>query len=72
MRYKSNLSCSESICRNWTPAAEECYSLGCNCSKCNVYRFYFSGSSFKCKMKEIVIELVRKFGKPNGGNMERA
>ncbi len=72
MRYKYNVSCSETICKNWTPAAEECYFLGCNCSKCNVYKFYFSGSNFKCRMKEIVIELVRKYGKPVVTKTEQA
>ena len=65
MIYRYNVSCSETICKNWTKAAEECYLLGCNCSKCNIYKIYFSKSVFKCKMKETVIELVRKYGKPD-------
>jgi len=64
MIYKSNVSCSETICKNWTPAAKDCYFIGCNCSNCNIYKIYFSENNFKCRMKEIVIELVRKYGKP--------
>ena len=67
MIYKYNVSCYETICKNWTPTAEECYNIGCNCSKCNIYKIYFSGSYFKCRMKETVFELVRKFGKPKTG-----
>ena len=63
--YRYNVSCSETICKNWTPTAKECYQLGCNCSKCNLYKIYFTKSLFKCKMKETVIELVRKYGKPD-------
>ena len=65
MIYKYNVSCSETICKNWTPTAEECYYLGCNCNKCSIHKFYFSDSNYKCRMKETVIELVRKFGKPD-------
>lgn len=65
MIYKYNVSCSETNSKNWTPTAEECYRIGCNCSKCNIYKIYFSENYFKCRMKETVIELVRKLGKPN-------
>ena len=62
--YRYNVSCSETNSKNWTQTAIDCYSLGCNCSKCNIYKIYFSKSIFKCKMKESVIELVRKLGIP--------
>ncbi len=65
MIYKYNVSCSETNSKNWTPTAKECYQIGCNCSKCNIYKIYFSGKYFRCRMKETVIELVRKLGKPN-------
>ena len=64
MRYRYNVSCSETISKNWTQTAVDCYSIGCNCSKCNLNKIYFSQSTFKCKMKETVIELVRKIGIP--------
>ncbi len=64
MNYKYNVACSEMTSKNWTPTAVECYKLGCNCSKCNLNKLYFSDSIFKCKMKDTVIELVRRFGAP--------
>ena len=64
MKYKYNVSCSESISKNWTPTAIDCYKSGCACSKCNLYKLYFKNSNTKCKMKETVIELVRRIGTP--------
>lgn len=64
MRYKYNVSCNETIGKVWTPTALDCYELGCICSKCNIYKIYFEKSAYKCKMKEKVFELVRKYGKP--------
>ena len=71
MIYKYNVSCSETISKNWTPSAIECYQLGCNCSKCNLYKFLFKDSLSKCKMKETVIELVRRFGSPIGSGSDK-
>ena len=64
MEYRYNVSCSETNSKNWTPSAIDCYLLGCACSKCNIYKFYFLKGDAKCKMKETVIELVRRFGVP--------
>lgn len=64
MSYKYNVSCSETLSKNWTPTAIDCYNIGCSCSKCNLHKIYFSKSTNKCKMKETVIELVRKIGAP--------
>ena len=64
MNYRYNVSCSETNSKNWTPTAVDCYALGCACSKCNIYRFYFLNTGGRCKMKDTVIELVRKFGAP--------
>lgn len=64
MRYKYNVSCSETISKNWTPAAMDCYFIGCSCSRCNLYKIYFMNTDFHCKMKETVIELVRRYGAP--------
>ncbi len=66
MKYKYNVSCSETVSKNWTPTARDCYLIGCSCSKCNLYKFYFSDSGVRCKMKETVIELVRRLGAPKG------
>lgn len=64
MEYRYNVSCSETISKKWTQSASDCYLIGCNCSRCSLYKIYFAGSIFKCKMKETVIELVRKYGIP--------
>lgn len=64
MGYRYNVSCSETTASNWTPTAIDCYFLGCNCSKCLLNELYFKNSVYKCKMKETVIELVRKNGAP--------
>ena len=44
----------------WTKSAKDCYFIGCTCSKCKIYEIIGS----KCRMKAAVLELVRKFGKP--------
>ncbi len=64
MNYKYNVSCSETTTKNWTPTAIDCYRIGCSCFKCNLYKIYFSNTNMKCRMKETVIELVRRFGVP--------
>ena len=64
MRYKYNVSSSKTIAQNWTPTAIDCYLLGCSCYKCNLYKIYFLGNRYQCKMKDVVLELVRKFGVP--------
>ena len=46
--------------RRWAQSAIECYSIGCNCSKCYLREILHG----KCKMKGAVLELVRRFGKP--------
>ncbi len=64
MGYRCNVSCSETTAKNWTQSAIDCYEIGCRCSVCNLHRLYFKNSFFKCRMKETVIELVRKNGIP--------
>ena len=70
MRYKYNVSCSETVSKKWTPSAIDCYMLGCVCKKCNLYKIYFLNNPVKCKMKETVIELVRRFGIPETDKYE--
>lgn len=70
MNYRYNVSCSETISRTWTPSAIECYEIGCQCYKCNLYKLYFKNSSTKCMMKPTVIELVRKIGTPQEKDYE--
>ena len=64
MQYRYNVSCSETISKNWTQTAIDCYLLGCVCSKCNIYKIYFMNTNSKCMMKNTVIELVRRLGTP--------
>jgi len=64
MEYRYNVSCSETLNKKWTQSAIDCYSIGCMCTKCNLYKVFFSTRNLKCRMKETVIELVRKIGKP--------
>ena len=35
-----------------------------SCSKCNLYKIYFIKSGIRCRMKDTVIELVRRLGIP--------
>ena len=44
----------------WTQSSIDCYKIGCNCSKCNIKKII----NTKCYMKQVVIELVKKFGAP--------
>jgi len=64
MEYKYNVSCSETLNKKWTQSAIDCYKIGCRCSKCNLFKVFFSKRNYKCRMKEVVIELVRQVGVP--------
>ena len=44
----------------WTQAAKECYDRNCICRGC----IYFEKLETRCFMKQTVLALVRKFGKP--------
>ena len=44
----------------WTRQAALCYYLGFNCNKCDLPEDIIK----ICHMKPVVLELVRKFGKP--------
>lgn len=46
--------------RSWTKASKECYRNGCMCFKCSLPE----DLKPRCKMKPVVLELVKKFGKP--------
>lgn len=64
MVSKSNVSKSETCNKIWTKSAEDCYAIGCMCSKCSLFKFFFSKRKYKCKMKDTVLELVRLIGVP--------
>ena len=44
----------------WTKSSIDCYFLGCQCQKCEVYKIIGN----KCRMKLTVLELVRRHGVP--------
>lgn len=46
--------------KRWTISARDCYFRGCVCLGCPTYKILET----KCRMKQTVLELVRKFGKP--------
>lgn len=46
----------------WSKTAIECYEIGCQCKKCDLPKKI--ESEFKCGMKTVVLELVKKFGAP--------
>lgn len=48
------------VARRWTRSAVECYEIGCMCSRCYLPLIMET----PCQMKIVVMELVRKFGKP--------
>ena len=45
---------------HWTQSARECYEIGCRCNNCLLYIILGK----KCRMKQAVFELVRKYGAP--------
>ena len=65
MVYEYNVSNCETNYKKWTPTAIDCYKIGCNCSKCNLYKLFFSTTDSKCMMKFAVFGLVRNIGAPN-------
>jgi len=50
----------------WTKQAKDCYFIGCNCSKCTIHDVLGD----KCKMKRVVLELVKTYGKPDEDDFE--
>lgn len=64
MGYKYNVSSSSKTNKIWTQSAIDCYNLGCECSSCTLYKSFFFGKPFECKMKDTVIELIKQVGTP--------
>lgn len=52
---QNNGEISESITRNWTEQALECYRLKCDCSKCSISKGNYS---FICQMPKVIDILV--------------
>ena len=53
--------------RKWSKIAIECLNRGCVCDGCHIQDIMES----KCRLKYTVIELVKKWGMPNGNNYNR-
>lgn len=51
----------KSLVVKWTKEAKACYDNGLRCSRCPIA----DDIKTQCKMKPVVLELVRKFGKPH-------
>lgn len=52
---------SDSITRNWTEQAIECYKLNGNCAECSIMRGHYS---FECQMPKIIEILKAVVGEP--------
>lgn len=54
-------SISDSITKNWTEQALECYQLNGNCAKCSIIKGHYS---FECQMPKVVEILKITAGLP--------
>ena len=52
---------SESITKNWTEQAIECYKLNGNCKQCSIRKAHYS---FDCQMPRVVEVLKLMNGEP--------
>ena len=52
---------SNSITKNWTEQAIECYRLNGNCTECSIYKAHYS---FACQMPKVVEILKIMNGEP--------
>jgi len=64
MNNKHNILGNKTKNMFWSMDAIACYKLGCNCSKCNIFKLYFKEGYSKCMMKFTVINLVKNIGIP--------
>ena len=51
---------SNSITKNWTEQAIECYKLNGNCAECSIRKAHYS---FECHMPKVV-EILKLMGEP--------
>ena len=56
---------SDSITKNWTEQAVECYKLNGNCSLCSIKQAHYS---FACQMPRVVEVLKLMNGEPDLDN----
>ena len=52
---------SDSITKNWTEQALECFQLNGNCSECSIMKGHYS---FECQMPKVVEILKLTVGEP--------
>ena len=52
---------SDSITKNWTEQALECYKLNGNCANCSIMKGHYS---FECQMPKVVEILKLTVGEP--------
>ena len=60
--FKQSTNFSESITKNWTEQALECYKLNGNCSECSIKKAHYS---FDCQMPKVIEILKLMNGEPN-------
>ncbi len=53
---------SDSLIKNWTVQAFECYSINCNCDFCSINKKSYS---FVCQMPKVVKELIKNNIQPD-------
>ena len=58
---KEQPAISDSITKNWTEQALECYSLNGNCAECSIRKAHYS---FDCQMPKVVEILKLTVGEP--------
>ena len=54
------MNMNKSVFVRWTKSAIECFSIGCQCTKCKLRKTLETN----CRMKSVVLELVRIHGRP--------
>ena len=57
---------SDSITRNWTEQALECYSIQCDCKRCSLRNGHYS---FICQMPKVIDALLQTVGEPESERM---
>ena len=58
---KEQPAISDSITKNWTEQALECFQLNGNCSECSIMKGHYS---FECQMPKVVEILKLTVGEP--------
>ncbi len=53
---------SDSITKNWTEQALECYRLNGNCAECSIIKGHYS---FTCQMPKVIEILKSAIGEPD-------